>query len=59
MSAQSTIPQTLVAEIKDPNKLKNPIMDFHQFNPLRAELFIRNLKMYKQFISFLHTDMTY
>ena len=33
-------------------------MDIHQFNPLHAELFIGNLKTYKQFISFLHTDMT-
>ena len=33
-------------------------MDIHQFNPLRAELFIGNLKLHKQFISFLHTDMT-
>ena len=33
-------------------------MESHQFNPLRAELFIGNLNMYKQFISFLHTDMT-
>ena len=28
------------------------------FNPLRYKFFIGNIKMYLQFISFLHTDMT-
>ena len=28
-------------------------------NPLRAKFFLENIKMYSQFVSFLHTDLTH